>query len=198
MLRRILIAGLLLTAATLSHADDTVMAGGKAPPGLTAMIGDPKQWDTVLGDAPATSASGILDARPDDGALRLTWNGKGEAQFFVALPEPRDLTALLEADGALAVVMAVHKAPRKDVTLRMGCGYPCAANADIARLLKALPKDQWVRVSFDLRCFAQGGLDITRVDTPLLISSKRKLGLSIADALLVEGLGPEATIKCRD
>ena len=79
----------------------------------------------------------------------------------------------------------------------MGCGYPCDSSADVTKLLKALPPEQWVRLSFDLKCFADGGLNVKNVDTPMLITTKGEMSLSIADVSVVPGLGPEATIRCR-
>ena len=79
----------------------------------------------------------------------------------------------------------------------MGCVYPCESSTDITRLLEALPGEQWIRISFDLRCFADNGLDVTSVDVPLLVSTRGALGLSIADVRLVPGAGKDAIIRCR-
>mgnify|MGYP000216989747 CR=1 FL=1 len=61
----------------------------------------------------------------------------------------------------------------------------CDSSADITKLLNALPPEQWVRLSFDLNCFAEGGLNIKNVDTPMLITTKGEMSLSIADISLV-------------
>jgi hypothetical protein len=124
--------------------------------------------------------------------------GEGEAQFFVGRKEPADYSGFLEQDAALVAVIRLDKKPTSRTTLRMGCGYPCGSNADITRLLEALPTDQWVRVSFDLECFADGGLDVENVDTPLLITTKGELALSLAEVSVVPEAGRDATIRCRD
>jgi hypothetical protein len=189
------VLSLLMTAAM---ADEVVLENGVAADGHTLMIGDKKRWDTVVYDVPVSSASGYLSVEPDKeaGSFKATWNGKGEAQVFLAYGEPRDLSSLLEQDSALVMLMQINKAPKKKLTIKMGCEYPCAANADISKLFKALPEEQWLRVSVGLKCFNEGGLDMTHVDTPLLLTTRGKLALTIADVRIVPGAGASATIRC--
>lgn len=201
-----LIGGLLTSAIfatalllpALTAADEVFLTDGAPSEGTVMLIGDKKQWDTFVSGGPIASASGYLSVAPNDEerAMRAKWNGKGEAQIFLAHQEARDYTNHLEANSALVVLLQVVKPPKKKVTIRMGCGYPCAANADISKVLKALPKEQWVRLSFDLKCFADGGLNIKNVDTPFLITTRGKMTLSIADVRLVPDLGGQATIRC--
>lgn len=35
------------------------------------------------------------------------------------------------------------------------------------------------------------------VETPFMLFGEQKMSVSVADVRLVDGLGPEATIKCR-
>jgi beta-glucosidase len=189
----------LFLSATVVQADEIVLEGGVAAKGLTLMIGDEKQWDTVVRMDAISSASGYLTAEPDadTGAVRTTWNGKGEAQLFLAYDAPQDYSEHLQQDAALVVLMQVMSPPKRKTVIKMGCGYPCMANANISKLLTALPAEQWLRVSFDLKCFADGGLNIDNVDTPLLLTTAGKMTVSIADVTIVPGVGPEATIHCR-
>jgi len=196
---------LLLAAATFLvsgavAAEEPILAGGVASEGHVMLIGDKQNWDTVVGPDPVGSASGFLSIQHDDDetAVNISWNGEGEAQFFLGRKEPADYSDFLAQDGALVAVIRLDKKPTSKTTLRMGCGYPCGSNADITRLLEALPTDQWVRVSFDLKCFADGGLDVENVDTPLLITTKGELALSVAEVSVVPEAGPDATIRCRD
>ena len=186
-------------ASGTSVADEVVLANGVPSEGNVMLIGDKKQWDTVVGAEPVSSASGYLsvERNAEDQAISAAWNGEGEAQFFVAHEGPRDYSQHVAEDSALVVLLRVDKTPKKKVSMRMGCGYPCASNADITKLLRALPTGEWLRVSFDLKCFAEGGLNINNVDTPVLITTKGEMSLTIADIGMVSGLGPEATIRCR-
>jgi beta-glucosidase len=186
-------------ASGTSVADEVILANGIPGEGNVMLIGDKKQWDTFVGAEPVSSASGYLsvERNAEDQAISAAWNGEGEAQFFVARESPKDYSEHVAQDSALVILLRVDKPPRKKVTMRMGCGYPCASNADITKLLRALPPGEWLRVSFDLKCFAEGGLNINSVDTPVLITTRGEMSLTIADIGMVAGLGPEATIRCR-
>ena len=94
------------------------------------------------------------------------------------------------------MLLQIHSAPRRQTILRMGCGYPCAANADVTDLFKALPKDQWLRVSVDLACFVDNGLDVGAVDMPFLLLTRGALDLSLADVRIVPGAAESATVRC--
>ena len=189
---------LLMFIAGTSNADEVVLVDGVAADGYTLMVGDKKQWDTIVNSDPISSASGYIAVEPDAaaGAINATWNGKGEAQLFLAYSEFQDFSGLLEQDSALVMLLQVTTPPKKRVVIKMGCEYPCAANADISKLLKALPVEQWLRVSIALKCFADGGLNVEHVDTPLLLLTRGRLALSVADVRIVPGIAESATIRC--
>lgn len=189
----------LFMSATLV-AQEPILADGVGGDGYLLFIGDPKQWDTPIGTEAISSASGYLSVEPDAevGALRLSWNGNGKAQFFAAYPAPKDYSGYLEEKSALVLVLRVDKKPSREALIRMGCGYPCGSDADITRILKALPAEQWLRLSFDLRCFANGGLDVGNVDSPFLITTQGEMALSIAEISIAPGMAPEATVRCED
>ena len=180
-------------------AEEAIVANGVPGDGNVLLIGDKKMWDTIVGEEPISSASGYLSVQhdPEQRAMTASWNGEGEAQLFVAHERPRDYSERLAEQSALVLLLKLEKEPTRKVLIKMGCGYPCDSSADITKLLNALPPEQWVRLSFDLKCFAEGGLNIKNVDTPMLITTKGEMSLSIADISLVPGLGPEATIRCR-
>lgn len=188
-----------VVAEPIVVTDRVIVSNGVVGEGQVMLIGDKKQWDTFVGADPIASASGYLAVEPDADrqAIEARWNGKGEAQFFVAHESPIDYTEDLARSSALVVLLQVLDKPKKKVLLRMGCGYPCASNADITKLLKALPREEWIRLSFDLKCFVDGGLNAENVDTPLLITTKGKMGLLISDVRVTPGMGSEATISCQ-
>ena len=196
-----LVACMLFIAAGAVLADEQVLVNGAAADGYTLMIGDKKQWDIVVYADPISSASGYLSVEPDadNGEIKATWSGKGEAQLFLAHnTEPQDFSSFVNQDAALVMLMQVHAPPkRKPVALKMGCVYPCSADTNLSKLLNALPTKQWVKVSVDLRCFAEHGLNVEKVDSPLTLLTKSKLSLSIADVRVVPGAGETATIRCR-
>lgn len=195
---RLPMIGCLFLVAGVASADIAIF-DGKASAPFELFVGDKRGWATPAAESPTASASGYLTVGADaeTGARTATWNGKGEAQLYLGSADAQDLSAAAGADAALVMLLNVLAPPKRAVTLRMGCGHPCAANADISKLLQALPQDQWLRVSVDLRCFVEGGLDVSKVDTPFLLLTREKMSIAIADVRLVDGVGPSATISCR-
>lgn len=194
-----LLSGLLVLvalsgAATAAPEGLAVFASGPQGP-WQAFAGDKQNWAVPVGGDMATANEVVRVQVEEDGAHRIRWRGRAEGQYFLA-GDPMDLTELVDASAGLVVVLSVHDAPSRDVTLRMGCGYPCMANANITRLLEALPKDEWVRVSVDAQCFANNGLFAGNVDMPFMLNTKGKLEMSIGEVRIEPGAGENATIRC--
>ncbi len=189
----------LILVPSLVTANEAILSNGVPTGDNVLLVGDKKQWDTPVGGEPVSSASGFLTVEPEteEKAIRAAWNGEGEAQLFLAHAGPMDYSTALDQDAALVAILRVNEAPTKKVLLKMGCVYPCDSSADITPLLKALTAEQWVRLSFDLKCFADGGLNVGRVDTPFLLTTRGALSLSVADVSVIPELGREATIRCR-
>lgn len=189
---------IVTTLAGIADAGELAIFDGSEVAPYRLMVGDKENWATPVTEGSTVSAAGYVSVETDaDGAKSASWNGKGEAQLYLAAAEPQDLSAAAAADAALVLLLKVDQPPKRKTFLRMGCGYPCAANADISPLLKALPKEEWLRVSIDLKCFVDGGLNVANVDTPFLILTRGKMSLSVSDVRIVDGAGPGATINCR-
>ena len=128
--------------------------------------------------------------------MNVTFSRRREGQVFLASNPPLDLRPMVEAEAALVFVLRSETPPTERVKLRLGCGYPCGADADVTELFKSVPTERWVRVSLDVRCFVQQGLDATAVDTPFLLLTEGRMALSIADIRFVPGAGPQAIVSC--
>ncbi len=194
------LAVVLLAACPLAvNAEPLLVFDGAAVAPFGLFIGDKKGWAIPVTEPEAVTNGDYLSIRPgaEAGVKTATWSGKGEAQLYFGSPEPQDMIGLIAQDAALVALLQLHALPNRKVTLRLGCGESCSANADVGRLFKALPTDEWLRVSFDLKCFAEGGLDAKKVVTPFLLLTRGRLSLSLADVRLVPGAGPAATVKCR-
>jgi len=164
-------------------------------------LGDPMGWQTPLTATQATSASNYLavtkvDHLVQEDALRAVWNGKGLAQIYLQSAGGADWTTLLKTPRQLAFSLKINARPSTTTILRMDCIYPCGASADITRLLKAAPSDQWLRVSVDLACFVKAGLDPRKVETPFLISTQGKLDIAVSYIQLEPVGAQRPTINC--
>lgn len=180
-----------------SPTDVGIFDGTPVAP-MKMFVGDTDRWDVPVGPTATSSYTGAVsvDLDTDPRGLVATWNGKGDGQLYMASGEPQDLSRIAASDAALIIVMKVSRSPKRKVTLRMGCGYPCGADADITKLLKAAPRDEWIRVSFDLQCFTKEGLRPDNVDTPFLLLTRGRLAVSIADVRIVANARDKATVKC--
>lgn len=194
------IFALCITQALLAEEvpSDGVFFSGEAHQPYSLYLGDEKGWEVPVAAVPLESYAGrvsVEEAEPP-GAKRFTWIGRGDAQVYLKTPEPQDLSEYLASDAALVIQLRVDAKPRRAVTLRMGCGYPCAANADITQLLKRLPENEWLRVAIDLKCFVDLGARLERVETPFLLLTGGRLSVSIADVRLIRAAGEGATVSC--
>jgi hypothetical protein len=194
---------LALPAAFLSHSlyADAVNAkmnyilDGKVVSGWTAITGDPEKWWSPLTELKGESGSGKLVVEPAQfqapgDAFRLTWAARKNifAQFSVG-GNPVDIKSFENA-AVLVINMRVLTSPDKAVNVAMRCGDKCEAKVDISKNLKKLKKGEWVAFPIALNCFAQAGVDLSKVATPFEISTDGKLSVEIATVRL-EKLSPD-------
>jgi beta-glucosidase len=160
-------------------------------------LGDKKNWRLSVDSQGTNSANNSVRLQWDEmeQAQTVSWRGRGEGQFYLA-STPQDLSSYDLANAALVMVVRVNQAPKKQVVLRMGCGYPCAGNADLTQLFKAVPLGQWLKVSIDLACYSTRGLNTKEVDTPFLLLTAGKFSLSVSDIRLIPNTAKTATVRC--
>ena len=176
--------------------DLVILEAGKAS-NFQSFLGDKKNWRLEATAPETVSASKRIKLVKNEveNDYTLNWKGRGEGQFYLA-SLAQDLSQYDDADSVLVMTLKVNQPPKKQVVLRMGCGYPCAGNADLTRLFQSVPADQWLKVSIDLACFSSRGLNVSQVDTPFLLLTSGKFSLSLADIRLVPYAQDSATIKC--
>ncbi|GIR71945.1 MAG: hypothetical protein CM15mP74_31960 [Halieaceae bacterium] len=102
------------------------------------------------------------------------------------------------ADGALSFDMRLIKRPSQPVKLRMDCGYPCSGEMDITRVLEAAEGDDWQRLTFPMKCFAQLGVDSSKVNTPFLLATTGELSLEISEVVLAERPAGSEAVSCSE
>ena len=109
---------------------------------------------------------------------------------------PQDLRPYLESEASLLVRIRVDKRPKKNVMMRMGCVYPCFAEANMTQFFKQVPLGEWTVLSVDLKCFADNGADFSRIDVPFLLMTHGKFQVSTADIAIMPGTAKEAAVSC--
>ena len=160
----------------------------------TPFVADAGAEPLAVSALPASSPGGALtvarlEAADRPGATLLTWKGNGAGETFVRHAQPLDLSRQSNGDLALALAVRVDEAPSGPVVLRVGCGEGCGGALDVTALLRALPAGEWGSLVVRLRCFAEAGADMTRIDTPIHISTAGTLELGVGGAELVPATG---------
>ena len=168
-------------------------------------LGDDFDWSVEVGSTVATSGRGelsltVVDRRVQEDARRIEFTGDGKhlSQFYFQFEDPVNMRALEMADGALSFDVRLLKSPTRPVTLRMDCGYPCSGEMDITQVLRATAGKDWQRLSFPMKCFAQLGVDSSKVNTPFLLATTGAVSLEISDVALAERPTSGEVMSCSD
>ncbi len=178
-------AGDFVTASRTVYFD----AGSVAPWRL--FVGDEANW-MVPADAAAAATQGsdhlvlrAVDRRGEGDARAARWSGAAPAAVYLMAGESIDLGR--ETNGAMAMAFdaRVDEAPAGRVLMRMGCGAECGGAVDLTERLAALAPGQWETVAVRLRCFAQAGVDMSRLAMPFALASDGRMRLSFSDVRLV-------------
>ena len=131
-----------------------------------------------------------LEAAGRPGARSVRWSGSGAGEVYIRHPQPLDLRRQSNGDLALALDVVVLEPPTAPVLLGMGCGANCAGNVDVSALLREIPVGEWRRVQVRLRCLAEAGADMGRIETPIRLSTTGKLRLGVGAVELAPPDGP--------
>jgi beta-glucosidase len=159
---------------------------GVAGAGLTMMVGQVK-----VGVGPADSADGTLRSTPVDrnaqeDSRRFVWTGK--SMMSIASATPLDLSR--ESNGALAIEIDVRAdaVGRDDVLLSVDG----AKGLSVSAPLRA-SKD-WQTISVPLSCFANRGVDMTKIAMPVSLSASA--GTDIRISRIALGASTVGAIRC--
>ena len=154
----------------------------------------------IIGPETTSYKSNVVKVRWIDNvaeldAIKAEWNG-GLGQIYWQQGSPRDYRELSDKGAARSIVLRVDEKPRKTVDLQMDCGYPCAGSLNMTRLLKAVPENQWFRISLKLSCFEESGANMANIIAPLVVATKDNFTLSISDVRITMNPPPESVVAC--
>jgi beta-glucosidase len=180
-------------AMTSAASGDVFFGAGRMQGGARAVLRDAGGEHHAPADGGGASPQGVLkmavvDAGAQENARSLTWNGKGTGTLqFIGIS--RDLSRQSNGDMAIAMTYQVQKAPTKAVQFAMGCGDGCRASIDVTPFLKAAAPNKNQSLQIKLSCFAGKGVDMTRVDQPLILSTDGELQLTLREVRLASNEG---------
>lgn len=171
----------------------------------TLYIGDDFDWAVKVGPRGATSGRGelnlsVVDRELQEDARRLEFTGVGQhlSQVYFQFDEPMNMRALEMANGALSIEMRLLRKPTDRVSLRMDCSWPCSGEIDITPVLQRVELDRWQKLAFPLKCFAQLGVDSSKVNTPFLLATRGGMSLDISEIALVEDPDESIVMSCSE
>lgn len=153
--------------------------------GVFFAAGPAEPWRLVEGGDPSRLAVAEVDREVQGDSRRVTWSGGGEASVGLRADQTIDLTRESNGDLALAVDLLVERPPTAPVYLGMSCGPDCRGGVDVAGRLAELPAGEWQTLRIRLRCFADSGADMSRIDGPFALSTTGELSLRISGVRLV-------------
>ena len=177
--------------ASPAQADDNILFGsGRFGNGRQLLIGAPDALATNPGPTLITVERTDRNAQED--SLRLRWTGAARAAAAIVQEESRDLTRQANGDLALELDLKVNAAPTAAVSLSMNCGEQCTNGVPLQTTLTAIKKtDQWARIAIPLSCFAEAGVDLSRVDQPLMLTTKGQLDISLSSVRIAPPSGTQ-------
>jgi beta-glucosidase len=188
-------------AAAQDGADgDRIVFDGDTQPPWQLFLGSESNWSVGVWGAETTAFNSnavvvrLLEENGDD-IVQAQWNG-GLAQVYWQESIAADFTPMVEAGYALSVVARIDRRPKKSVELKMDCGYPCGGALNMTRLFKAVPEQQWFRMSFKLSCFEEAGANMANIFSPLVVMTKGAFEISISDVALLQNPPAESLVDC--
>ena len=125
-----------------------------------------------------------VDRRRQEDARAVEWPGGLAGRVFLQAVGPVDISREANGNMVLAFEVAVDTPPSGPVRLAMGCGDDCAAEIDLTGTLKNLTPGEWHPLLVPLSCFADGGVDMSRIDTPFSMATDGRLALRFSDVRL--------------
>ncbi len=137
-----------------------------------------------------------IDKLIQEDARQITWNGTGEGKVELSSQFSEDLRAYFENNSALLLEIKRDSSISAPVLLAMNCTEQCESSIDISTMLKELPQGEWKRISIDLACFINKGLDPGKIITPFMLSTTGELALSLAHVSIQPGLAVSAYLVC--
>jgi len=125
-----------------------------------------------------------VDHRRQEDARAVEWPGEVAGRVYLKSAEPVDISRESNGNMVLAFDVAVDTPPSGRVMLGMGCGEACGAEIDLTGTLSDLAVGEWQSLLVPLRCFADEGVDMSRIDTPFSISTAGALAIRFSDVRL--------------
>jgi beta-glucosidase len=154
---------------------------------------------TRISTTPAETVGGrvkvtAVDDAVQEGARRFVFDGSGKGTVEISSEGAVDLSREANGDVMLLVRMRRDAEVPKDLKLGMRCGAGCGGSLPFADALGGISSGKWQTIGIPLKCFGKAGVDVSKINEPLVIESEAKLDLSFSQVKL--GTVADNTYTC--
>jgi len=133
--------------------------------------------------------------KTQEDARLVTWKGAGS--FAAHSDKARNIPNYAVKNGTLTFDTIVSATPKGKVTVAMECGEQCDKKVDITTAMTTFAGKKRQTLSIPLSCFTKPGTEITKINTPFLISTDQPFAAAFANIEIVGNTDKDAeTIKC--
>jgi beta-glucosidase len=183
----------------VSHQQETQIFNGKVTKPWQMVLFS-EQEESVI-ESNSNQLSGItyrtIDKLVQEDAFRLQFDGSKSSgiRFITSNGFREDLSAELERKSALTLTIKRDSDISQPLYIAMNCASigeaagSCQASIDIAKQLSSIEKDKWHDISIDVSCFAQQGMKLDKVVTPIELKTSGVAVISISNITFKAGLG---------
>lgn len=187
-------------AATGVAADQRTVFDGQTHAPWQLFLGSESNWSVPVWGEETTSHKSevvVVHLLEEDGndIVQARWNG-GLGQIYWQQSTPSDFTTMMDEGYSISLVARIDERPKKSVDLKMDCGYPCGGALNMTRLFKAVPENQWFRMSFKLSCFEEAGANMANILSPMVVMTKDSFRVSLAEVSLLKNPPAESVVDC--
>ncbi|MEO9599663.1 exo 1,3/1,4-beta-D-glucan glucohydrolase [Parasphingorhabdus sp.] len=148
------------------------------------IVSDGQSDRTRITTTPAEAVKGRVQVRAVDhltqeGARQFTSDGSGPMLVELVTHAPIDISRETNGDVLLLVTMRYEEKASAPVTFSMSCGPDCGGEITPGGL-DALAVGEWQTVGVSLKCFANAGADVSKLDAPFQISTNGSAKFSLS------------------
>jgi beta-glucosidase len=140
-------------------------------------------WRLHLNGAAAQTT---VDAGAQENGRRIDWSGDGD---FAVTGPVTDLSRQATGDMAVLIRYRIESSPTRPVLMSVSCGADCKGTVDISALLADSAVKEWRVARIKLSCFRRAGADLSRVTSPLTLSTSGAFSMTVTELRLASHQG---------
>ena len=174
-------------------AEDETSAGLFFDKGLptaswSLIVSDGESDQTRITTTPVEAVDGRVEVRAVDhltqeGARQFTTDGSGPALIELVTHAPIDISRETNGDVMLLVTMRYDEKASAPIIFSMQCGPGCGGTI-APDGLDALAVGEWQTIGLSLKCFANAGADVSKLDAPFQMSTSGTVKFSLSRVAL--------------